>query len=208
MTTVPRRSAEGPRPARCNLDGGEISPKDQKVIDDFKTFLEAQPKRKRGELPPTRVVPVEGSILVSDQGQFAGEVLGEPVPEGSKVQGFGKSVRNANEAKLKPWRARIKKVFTGSVMLLGPVHVEKIVFVFAPPANWDGSSPPHNRATPDVDKLQRAAFDGLTDAGVWKDDSQVCQMGWVEKCWVGQEGAPLDEPGMYVAVRALSSPQR
>ena len=35
---------------------------------------------------------------------------------------------------------------------------------------------PPNRAKRDLDNFQKALFDGLTHAGIWKDDSQVKRM--------------------------------
>lgn len=212
MTTVPRRKK--PRPARCNLDGGAISPDDQKKIDDFKAFLEAQPtnlaakRRERGQLPVAKASPVEGEIVDTRRGKvFHGIVYGEPIPEGSKVQGFGRSVRNANEGKLKPWRDRIKRTMTlkGWEPLDGPLEVS-MVFVFTPPKNWDGVTPPHNKTTNDIDKLQRGAYDGLTAAGVWVDDSRVNKVKDAEKMYVGQLGCPLQQAGMVFGVR-VRSPQ-
>jgi Holliday junction resolvase RusA-like endonuclease len=35
------------------------------------------------------------------------------------------------------------------------------------------SSPPHPTTAPDIDKLTRCVLDACTDAGLWRDDSQV-----------------------------------
>jgi Holliday junction resolvase RusA-like endonuclease len=38
------------------------------------------------------------------------------------------------------------------------------------------SAPRYHIIAPDLDKLQRAILDGFTDAGVWRDDSQVVRI--------------------------------
>ena len=45
-------------------------------------------------------------------------------------------------------------------------------------------------------------LDALTDAGVWKDDSQVVDLR-ARKAWVGDEGA-LSKPGAVIVVRRLA----
>nr|DAN37658.1 MAG TPA: Endodeoxyribonuclease RusA [Caudoviricetes sp.] len=51
---------------------------------------------------------------------------------------------------------------------------------------------------PDLDKLTRAVFDALTDAGVWRDDSRVVDMR-VTKRYEDAEAVP----GVWVEVQAL-----
>jgi Holliday junction resolvase RusA-like endonuclease len=70
--------------------------------------------------------------------------------------------------------------------IYGPIGI-KVDFVLNRPKNHFGtgknahavkaSSPAHPGTQPDLDKLLRAVFDGLTDAQVWGDDGQVvwCQ---------------------------------
>lgn len=49
---------------------------------------------------------------------------------------------------------------------------------------------------PDIDKLLRAVCDGITDAGVWKDDAQVIR--------VVMEEVYGRAPGVHVTVREMS----
>jgi Holliday junction resolvase RusA-like endonuclease len=59
------------------------------------------------------------------------------------------------------------------------------------------SAPPHPAVMPDLDKLIRAICDSITDAGLWRDDSQVCSI---------QAGKryTTKEPGVYVTVTELT----
>lgn len=76
----------------------------------------------------------------------------------------------------------------------GPVAVD-MLFAMHRPANRKGQ--PIKR--PDLDKLCRAVFDALTDAGVWKDDSQAVILR-AQKRYEGDEYA-LPRPGLSITVR-------
>lgn len=155
--------------------------------------------RERGQLPQQGNRPVEGRVNTRTAGFFDAEVYGKPAPQGSKVQGFGRSVREDNP-NTKPWRERIARVceLDGYVPMDGPLEAE-CHFVFEPPKNWDGVSPPSTKATYDTDKLVRAAFDALTMAGVWVDDAR-CSKHTAERWYVGQDGCPLEEAGVALTV--------
>lgn len=66
----------------------------------------------------------------------------------------------------------------------GPVYL-KVGFVFARPKSHFGtgrnslmlkkSAPRAHVSTPDLDNLVKAVKDALTQIGMWKDDSQVCE---------------------------------
>jgi Holliday junction resolvase RusA-like endonuclease len=127
-------------------------------------------------------------------------VYGEPVPQGSKV-GFvvrkgGRPTSRAvvvddNKATLAPWRQSITNAAREAAkdgqwdgaMLVGALEVS-LVFFMPRPKNHYGtganagqlrpSAPAAPVTKPDQDKLARAALDGLTAAGLWQDDSQVC----------------------------------
>lgn len=129
-------------------------------------------------------------------------VAGIPVPQGSKtayVVGKRAVLTDANKATLKPWRAEVTRVARASwldrAQLLGvPVHV-RAVFVFERPKSVKRDAP---SVKPDVDKLARALLDAVTDAGVWKDDSQVTDL-HVEKVY----GAA---PGVHVVISRADAP--
>lgn len=60
-------------------------------------------------------------------------------------------------------------------------------------------APVYVTCTPDLDKLLRAAKDGLTDAGVWTDDSRVVgYAGWPTTC--KRYANPGEEPGVWLRV--------
>lgn len=93
----------------------------------------------------------------------------------------------ANSA-LRPWRATVTAaaaqawqkanldMYTGPVMMF-------VEFTFTRPKGHYGTgrnagivklnAPFFVSQTPDLDKLVRAVQDGISDAGVWKDDAQV-----------------------------------
>jgi Holliday junction resolvase RusA-like endonuclease len=105
-------------------------------------------------------------------------VPGKPVQQGSK-QGYVVGKRavlvDANKTELKPWRAKVtaaaRAAHEGS-KLLGAVVVA-VEFRFVRPKTVKRAWP---AVKPDLDKLERAILDGVTDAGVWADDSQVVRM--------------------------------
>lgn len=131
-------------------------------------------------------------------------VAGIPIPQGSKV-GFSPkgatrvTLVDANKTVLKPWRAAVTRMAQASWLdrpqLVGPVLVEA-VFVFARPASVKRRFP---SVKPDLDKLVRALFDGVTDAGLWKDDGQAVRL-VTEKLY----GAA---PGVHVTVTEMSVDQ-
>ena len=106
-------------------------------------------------------------------------VAGVPVPQGSKtafVVGKRAVLTDANKDKLRPWRAEVTRVageaWAGRESLAGAVSVE-VRFVFERPKTVKRDTP---HVKPDIDKLLRALFDGVTDAKVWVDDAQVVRV--------------------------------
>lgn len=120
--------------------------------------------------------------------EFDFVVPGKPIPQGSKRWLPNGQMKEANPS-LRPWRATV----TGTVMeaiastegfekFTGPVRLN-CVFVFTRPKGHYGTgrnegkvkpNAPHYVSTvPDLDKIIRSLNDGITDAGLWNDDSQV-----------------------------------
>lgn len=151
-------------------------------------------------------------------------VYGKPITQGSKIRTRW-SMRDSNGDTLDPWRDNVRSqamhalVLTPEPFPLGftspfgtnPVIVN-ITFTFARPSTHYGtgrnseqvkaSAPPFpsSHAIGDIDKLARACLDALTDAGTWKDDSQVVEL-HAEKVWTNDPRA-LDRPGAVIDVRA------
>ena len=105
-------------------------------------------------------------------------VEGTPVPQGSKtgfVVGKRAIVTDANKTQLKPWRqvvaAAARAAYDGP-RIEGPVLLV-VEFRFLRPKSVKREWP---SVKPDLDKLERALLDGLTDSGIWRDDSQVVSM--------------------------------
>jgi Holliday junction resolvase RusA-like endonuclease len=110
-------------------------------------------------------------------------VLGEPVPQGSSrafyVPKLNRAVITNANPRTRIWRSSVSdaaRSARGDALPLEGVGVEVLVEFYLPrPA----SAP--KRVTvpakkPDVDKLLRAILDGITDAGVWRDDAQVVRV--------------------------------
>ena len=141
-------------------------------------------------------------------------VPGTAAAQGSKRHvGHGRMVESSK--KLDPWRARIVQfaydhVQAGSPTFTGPVFVE-LTFYVARPRNHYGTgrnadtlkpaAPRHptGRQHGDLDKLERAVYDALTEAGVIRDDADiVSNSDW--KRWA--DDVPVS-PGVDVTVRAM-----
>ncbi len=105
-------------------------------------------------------------------------------------------------------------VALATVPLKGPVSTS-LLFCFPRPVGHFGTGRnsgrvragapryPATQGSGDIDKLVRACFDALTDAAVWRDDSQVVKQ-WAEKVWVGDEDA-LDRPGVRIEIRPVTT---
>jgi len=142
-------------------------------------------------------------------------VYGKPITQGSKIRTRW-SMRDSNGDTLDPWRDNVRSMAIKIVEAdtgfgTDPVNVH-ITFTFARPTNHYGtgknkalvkeSAPPFpaSHSIGDIDKLARACLDALTDAGIWKDDSQVVSL-LARKVWVGSPLA-LDRPGAQIVVTA------
>jgi Holliday junction resolvase RusA-like endonuclease len=106
-------------------------------------------------------------------------VTGQPIPQGSKTAAVigGRAVMFDSNKKLKEWRATvtaatrtelIKQRFNGfesdqPLVVFVEFHLER-------PKTVKRLFP---AVKPDLDKLVRAVFDGVTDGHAWHDDSQV-----------------------------------
>ena len=130
--------------------------------------------------------------------------LGLPVSQGSK-RGFvnkrtGAVILTDAAKGLKPWRQAVIASAPGGPKLLGPVAVH-VTFTFPrPKAAKKGSTIMAVR--PDCEKLVRAVFDAVTDAGLWEDDSRCAHL-VASKVLVGH-GEALEALGVFIATVEMS----
>ncbi len=137
-------------------------------------------------------------------------VYGAPITQGSKTR-TEHGLRDDNAGALKPWREAVKNAALDHVggldpddrdpyPIVGPVRVE-VTFTLAKPT----TAPKRRRVWPikqrsgDVDKLVRAVFDSLTDAGVWGDDAQVVVV-LARKTYPHMHQHALDRPGARILI--------
>lgn len=122
---------------------------------------------------------------------------GVPIPQGSKRIGrAGRKGRplliDANDDVLKPWRDVVaraaREAMAGAAALNVPVDVSLVFYMPRPGGHYraDGvtlrpSAPAWPAVKPDVDKLERAVFDGMTAGGLWVDDSRAVVVRKVKK---------------------------
>ena len=148
-------------------------------------------------------------------------VIGKPIPQGSKTAGLtmmgGKPrayLRDSNAATLKVWRQEVTTATRnatgatpGWAPLDGPLEAE-LVFYFERPSSHYGTgrnahllkpaAPTWVAVKPDIDKLLRSTFDGLTDGGAYVDDSRIARVS-AEQLYAGH-GIP---PGVHIRLSAL-----
>lgn len=148
-------------------------------------------------------------------------VHGTPVTQGSKtvVPARGKrraTLRDQNGKTLKPWRDKVKKHAIAASRyhdkFTGPVRVTVRFSFDRPPSHYrsggnahllkDGA-PLYPTYKQDLDKLQRACFDALTDAEVWDDDGQVVDVR-ARKFYAGESEYALDQAGVLILIEALT----
>ena len=104
-------------------------------------------------------------------------IEGEPAPQGSK-NGFvknGRVVMVESSKKVKPWREAVTKKTAQHMSwetlnpITNPVEIALIFFLPKPKSvtrKWPS-------VKPDLDKLIRSTFDGLTTGGLYTDDALV-----------------------------------
>jgi crossover junction endodeoxyribonuclease RusA len=139
------------------------------------------------------------------------KVPGIPRPQGSskwiRSATTGKSIPGRNPA-LANWRSRVAdfamNAWGDMPVLLGPLKIQ-LHFRFPRPKSHYGagrnaeklkpSSPLSHIQRPDLDKLVRAVFDGMTGI-IFKDDSQITGLA------ATKEWSPDNRPGVFVIVEA------
>lgn len=89
----------------------------------------------------------------------------------------GRAILTDATKNLKPWDSHVRTALADDAghpraYFDGAVHVE-LQFVMPRPMSTPKRITPPAVKKPDLDKLQRAVFDAISSAGVWRDDSQV-----------------------------------
>jgi len=137
------------------------------------------------------------------------DVRGVPRPQGSMRL---HTLPNGKTAARYPavvyaWRAQVQQAVAqlDTEPFLGPVELRlgfdlpRPVGHFGTGRNRDlirASAPAHPTVAPDLDKLTRCVADAITDAGLWKDDSQVVVI-YAAKRYV------TNRPGVLIIVQEL-----
>jgi Holliday junction resolvase RusA-like endonuclease len=126
-------------------------------------------------------------------------VTGEAAPQGSKKH-VGRGIMVESSKKVKPWREAVEratvKETNGRRMFAGAVSVEAC-FTMRRPKRAKGREFPS--VAPDLDKLLRSTFDGLTSSGVWEDDSRVVSVS-ASKVYPKQGKDALAVPGAVIRI--------
>ena len=110
-------------------------------------------------------------------------VYGTPAPQGSKRH-VGRGILIESSKKVKPWREAVKwaALQLDSQTFDGPLEVELRFLLSRPKGHYGtgrnagtvkASSPAYPATRPDIDKLARSTLDGLGEAGLFGDDSQI-----------------------------------
>lgn len=138
-------------------------------------------------------------------------VPGKPVPQGSKRWLPGGRMIEANKD-LRPWRAvvtaytRAEMVRAQVALIDEPVMLTATFYLPRSKAHYGTGrnsgklkpgAPTFVATTPDLDKLVRAVQDGVTDAGMWKDDSLVVSL-HADKLYA-------EQPGVLIGVHTMKS---
>lgn len=152
-------------------------------------------------------------------GRTAIRIYGTPIPQGSKTPVTRKgrpALIDANAATLAPWREHVRAeaadACTYHDTITGPVRVW-VRFTFdRPPSHYRTGRNAHllkdtsprfpGRSCGDVDKLQRAIFDALTDARVWADDTQVVDVR-ARKFYADEDEYALDRAGVDIILEEI-----
>lgn len=146
---------------------------------------------------------MEGTELVAG----SAFVSGVPMPQGSKnaYRRGNKVVLVESSKGLPGWRTAVREGAAVLPRLVGEVHVELIFAMPRPKSHYrtgrfahllKPSAPLFHSVKPDVDKLERAVFDALTQAGVVEDDCRI-----VSSC--SQKVYSLS-PGVLIEVMEVS----
>lgn len=141
-------------------------------------------------------------------------VHGVPAPQGSKRGGFsaktGKTfVYEQNSKTQKSWR---QDVIAAAVAMReaisfetfdGPIELT-VEFRLPRPASVNIRRRPYPAVKPDMDKLLRNTLDGLTQAGIYRDDAQVINLVATKRYATDDPGG---SPGATIRVTLVAPPE-
>lgn len=132
------------------------------------------------------------------------------IPKGQprvKACVFGKHARVYTPPIADDWKSAVKqaahKAGATNAMIMQPVTVNLEVFFPRPKAHYRTGKNAHilrddapvaHTSTPDADNVAKAILDALTDACVWRDDSQVYSLSVIK--------AYGDSPGAQINITA------
>lgn len=145
-------------------------------------------------------------------------VYGSPTPQGSKKV-LGGRLLDVNAEGLRTWREDVKHAAIAAMAdlpewdrdaqgILGAftftMKRPRHHYVAGDPARELREHAPRlHTSRPDLDKLLRSTWDALTTAGVYYDDSRLCQA-FATKVYVDPMGyKDLDRPGVKIALTAV-----
>lgn len=150
-----------------------------------------------------------GMVLPTGDPALTFDVPGLPVQQGSKtagIRGGHAAMWDDNAKSLKPWRKKVTEAAMAALPAgweppLAPIGL--LTFVFPRPKRFPTGDERriHDMPTvkPDVDKLERAACDSITDAKVWRDDANLVDVHACKR-YVDHPLSPLTHPGLHVAL--------
>lgn len=137
-------------------------------------------------------------------------VPGIPAPQGSKRHvGNGRMIESSK--RLPAWRKTVTEAVVAAgwhrePLLTEPLWLELLFYLPRPQRHFGtgrnagvvkpGASALRPTSKPDLDKLTRAVMDALTEAGAWRDDSQVIDL-LASKVYADVD----DHPGVLIILR-------
>lgn len=152
------------------------------------------------------------------------EVYGQPQPQGSArsfVTRGGRAVVTSDNSQLRPWRDTVtwaardalnKHPGRSSFPWTEPVELTLRFWVHRP-ASARKTVDVYPTSPPDLDKLVRAVGDSLVNAGVLKDDAQICDIVTRKRYAVSPDlrhiyrsGEHWTSPGVSITVHPLEVP--
>lgn len=149
-------------------------------------------------------------------------VYGLPIPQGSKQDNpFGRGVRDTNAKRLHPWRKKVcdttKDTWTYHATITCAVRVWVRFTFIRPPSHYRTGRNAHllrdnaprypiSHGLGDIDKLQRAIFDSLVDAGALADDRLIIDVR-ARKFYANEDELALDRDGVDIVIEPLDLEQ-